>query len=66
MITIFRQMLIDLLDDPDGVNEAGYLSMQAAASALFSQVPDCCDDIFKAAGCSENRYYLPEDHELKA
>jgi hypothetical protein len=66
MIVAFRQMLIDLLDDADGVNETGFLSMQAAAATIFSQCPDCCDDIFAATQATEGRHYLPEDHGLQA
>lgn len=66
-ITAFRQMLTDLLDDPEGINDVGYTSIQAAVATIFSAgALDCCDDIFAACQSAKGRYYLPEDHGLKA
>ena len=56
-------MAINLLDDEDGITEAGYCSMQTVAADLQA---GCCDDIWAATDSSEGKYYLPEDHGLTA
>lgn len=56
-------MAINLLDDEDGISEAGYQSLQ---EFVYETAPGSCDDIFKAVNGAQGRCYLPEDHGIVA
>lgn len=58
----FRQLAINLLDDADGVNQAGYDSL--IDFAFTNNVP--FDDIQNAVSAVNGRVYLEETHEIKA
>ena len=62
METQFRKTLIALLDDSEGINEAGYVALgQFANDNNFSIV-----DICLAVEAIEGRYFLNEDHGIEA
>ena len=62
METQFRKTLIALLDDSEGINEAGYVALgQFANDNNFSIV-----DICSAVEVIEGRYFLNEDHGIEA
>jgi hypothetical protein len=56
-------MAIQLLDDEDGISEAGY---QALQEFVRETANGSCDDIFSAAHGTQGRVYLPEDHGIVA
>lgn len=58
-----RQLAIDLLDDENGICEAGYLSLQNLISDTAS---GSCDDIWGMVFSVGGRTFLPEDHGIVA
>lgn len=58
-----RNMAIQLLDDENGISDAGYHALQ---SFVADTAPGSCDDIFSAVGAAQGRYYLNEDHGIVA
>lgn len=63
MLKQIRITFITLLDDENGVNDIGYDEMRTLAE-YFDE--NCCADIFAAAEVTDGRYYLPENHGIKA
>lgn len=61
--TKFREALIEVLDDDDGINADGYALLMAFAR---DTMPGVCSDIEKAVDCANNRVFLPSSHELRA
>ena len=61
--TQLRQTIIALLDDPNGVNDAGYTNLQTLEATIAN---GSCNDIFDHVQASDGRFYLPEDHGLVA
>ena len=57
-----RNTLILLLDDENGINEAGYAELQSLAISL---APGETADIFDAVQSANGRYFLPEGHGLE-
>jgi len=58
-----RAALIAVLDDEDGICEAGFNEHRKLADAV---APGLCDDIFDAVEATDGRYYLSMDHGLVA
>lgn len=61
--TQFRRLAIDILDDENGISDKAYQSLQTLEATVAY---DSCYDIFQAVNANEGRYYLPEDHGIKA
>ena len=55
-----RAMIIALLDDPHGINEAAF---DAIEDAIETSV---IADILSMVSVQDSRYFLPEDHGLTA
>jgi hypothetical protein len=53
----FRSLVVDLLDDNEGISQAAYDSLQAFEGEHY---PGACTDIFRAASGSDGRVYLGE------
>jgi hypothetical protein len=67
LTTQLRQTLISLLDDEDGINEAGYRELQSLAIVTQEMAVGVgTGDIFNAVKSAAGRYYLPENHGLIA
>lgn len=60
-----RNFIIAALDDENGINADAYHQLRA-----FAEISGDCgvniDDIIACIQSANGRYFLPEDHELKA
>ena len=54
----FRSLVIDLLDDADGITEANFRSLMEFAVLNYT---DMCNDVFSAVEGGQGRIYLNED-----
>ena len=56
--TSFHAIVIDLLDDENGIDEAKFRSLMAFTERNF---PDMCTDVFNVVDGAEGRVYLNEN-----
>jgi hypothetical protein len=54
----FRSLVIDLLDDPHGIDQDKFHALVTFADRNY---PHMCDDVFSATDGAEDRVYLDED-----
>ena len=54
----FRSLVIDLLDDENGIDEAKFNSLVKFSDRNY---PDMCNDVFNAVEGEQSRVYLDED-----
>ena len=54
----FRSLVIDLLDDPNGIETSKFHSIVTFSDRNY---PHLCDDVFQAVDGVEDRVYLDEN-----
>ena len=62
-IKALRLMLIQILDDEDGILSDGYDALRGYI-ALTPEHEDACQDIFSLVESTCGKNYLPENHGL--
>ena len=58
-----RQLVISLLDDPDGISSHAYHNL---VEFVNTDETNSCDDILQLVDACNDRYFLPEDHGIQA